>query len=148
MNPIVEIKMKNILIGFLFLVSGVASATGLDSPKDTRALSDKIIGHFVKTEFQEGLNIAKQYWPLPEVEIDGLANKISTQWPIVDQRFGKPTGYEFIKEEKIGHSFVRYYYLHKFQNHAIYWRLTFYKPVDTWVVNGITFLDSLDQLFE
>lgn len=32
--------------------------------------------HFVKAEFQEGLNLAKKYWPIPEVEIDGLANQI------------------------------------------------------------------------
>jgi len=103
--------------------------------------------HFVREEFIKGLDIAKAHWPLPPVEIDGLANQIKTQWSIVRQRFGKPAGIELIKEERIGTSFVRFYYLHKFENHAIYWRFTFYKPKKIWKINGITFKDDLDFLF-
>jgi len=36
----------------------------------------------------------------------------------------------------------------KFENHAIYWQFTFYKPKDKWLVNGVQFLDSLDILYE
>ncbi len=140
--------MKMIFAAILFFLSASALSADLDSPKEAKATSDKIIGHFVKGEFQKGLDIAKDYWPLPKIEIDGLANQISTQWPMVEQRFGKPTGYEFVKSENLGDSFVRYYYLHKFQNHAIYWQFTFYKPSDKWVFNGVTFLDTLDLLFE
>jgi hypothetical protein len=116
--------------------------------KQTRELSDKIVEMFINKKFKEGLALAKPHWPLPEVEIDGMANQIETQWPIVDQRFGKSTGYEQVREEKIGNSFIRYFYLHKFQNHAIYWQFTYYKPADTWKVNGVQFLDSLDVLYE
>ena len=103
--------------------------------------------YFLKAEFVEGLNIAKVYWPLPPVEIDNLANQIITHWAIVKQRFGKPTGMEFIQEERLGKSFVRFYYLHKFENHAIYWRFTYYKPKNEWKINGITFKDNLEFLF-
>ena len=103
--------------------------------------------HFLKSEFVKELDVAKAYWPLNPVEIDGLANKINTQWSIVQQRFGKPTGTEFIKEERLGTSFVRFYYLHKFENHAIYWKFTFYKPKNEWKINSITFKDNLEILF-
>ena len=103
--------------------------------------------HFLKAEFVEGLDMAKAYWPLPPVEIDGLANKINTQWGLVQQRFGRPTGIEFIQEERLGKSFVRFYYLHKFENHAIYWKFTYYKPKNEWKINGITFQDNLEFLF-
>jgi len=131
----------------LFLAQSVY-AEGLKELSETKSLSDKIMQHFIKEEFKTGLGIAKKYWPLPEVEIDSLANTINTQWSIVRQRFGSPSGTEFIGQEKVGKSFIRYYYLHKFQNHAIYWRFTFYKPKDVWKVNGITYKDDLDFLFE
>ena len=130
------------------LMSGSAFANTLNSTNETRQLADKIVDHFVKKEFKEGLALAKPHWPLPEVEIDGLANQITTQWPIVDQRFGVSTGKEFIREEKLGNSFIRYYYLHKFQNHAIYWLITFYRPTDKWKVNGVNFKDELESLFQ
>ena len=140
--------MKRIIGIVLLLIASVAFADSIDSIKETRSIADEMINHFVKKEFQKGLALAKPHWPLPEVEIDSLANKIATQWPILDQRFGQATGQEFIREERIGKSFVRYYYLHKFQKHAIYWQITFYRSSDKWQINMVTFKDSLEPLFE
>jgi hypothetical protein len=140
--------MRTLIIVLSLIVAQSASAEPLKDIKETKALSDQIMQHFIKAEFVEGLDLAKSHWPLPPVEIDGLANNINTQWSVVQQRFGKPTGLEVIKEERLGRSFIRYYYLHKFENHAIYWRFTYYKPKEIWKVNGITFKDDLDFLFE
>ena len=139
--------MRAWIIVLMIIVAQSASAASLNDISGTKSLSNKIMQHFLKAEFVKGLDIAKAYWPLPPVEIDGLANQINTQWSVVQQRFGKPTGMEFIKEERLGKSFVRFYYLHKFENHAIYWRFTYYKPKKEWKINGITFQDNLDFLF-
>ena len=139
--------LKACVIVLLIITAQSAYGASLKEISETKSLSRKIMQHFLKAEFVEGLSIAKAHWPLPPVEIDGLANKINTQWSIVQQRFGKPTGMEFIKEERLGKSFVRFYYLHKFENHAIYWKFTYYKPKDKWKVNGITFRDDLEFLF-
>lgn len=140
--------MKYILAISLFFLTQSVYADSLKSLSETKKLSDSIVQHFVKEQFETGLGMAKKYWPLPEVEIDGLAITIKTQWGGVRNRYGRTTGSEFLGEQKIGHSFVRYYYLHKFENHAMYWRITFYKPKDVWVINGITYRDELDILFE
>lgn len=142
------VSMK-ILIGLVFILFiNVSFAEPLKSFADTKILADKMVSNFVKKEFKQGIELAKPHWPLPEVELNGLVNQIQTQWPIVDQRFGQAIGKEFVKEERIGASFVRYYYLHKFQNHSIYWNIAFYKPKDVWIVNGVQFLDTLDILYE
>lgn len=140
--------MKFILITMLLLISQGVYAENLTTDMKAQTLTNKMLNHFTKEEFKAGLALAKPYWPLPEVEIDGLANQINTQWPIVQQRFGKATGFELVKTEKIGGSFLRYYYLHKFENHAIYWQITFYKPYKNWIVNGVTFQDTLEKLYE
>lgn len=138
--------MRFIFIALLAFIT--LNAAQLKNSDETLQLADNIMINFVKADFHNGLALAKPYWPLPESEIDGLETKIKDQWPIVERRYGKSTGWEFIKEERIGQSFVRYYYLHKFQHHVIYWRITFYKPIRHWVVNGITFKDDVDILFE
>ncbi|MDT0603097.1 hypothetical protein [Thalassotalea castellviae] len=138
-----------IVLGIVFvLLTGITSANTLNNEESTRVLSDKMIQHFYKKEFQKGIDLAKPYWPLAPVELDNLVNTIKGQWPVVDQRFGEATGTDFIKTEKIGSSFIRYYYLHKFNNHAIYWQITFYKPKNEWKVNNLMYLDTLDPLYE
>ncbi|GAA0396450.1 hypothetical protein GCM10009133_01920 [Cocleimonas flava] len=133
---------------FLSFASGVIHAKELKNQIDTKALADKMVGHFIKKEFTEGMAVAKPHWPLPKVELDNLIKTIEKQWPIVDQRFGQAVGLEMVSKEKIGDSFLRYYYLHKFNNHAIYWKITFYKPEKNWVVNGVSFKDNLDILYK
>ena len=134
---------------FLILLSvttSVNSAT-LSTPDEAKSFSFKVMNLFLNEKFDEGLNISKTYWPLPPVEIDSLANTIKQQWPIVKQRFGKSTGVELVKKEKIGKSFIKFYFLHKFENHALYWTFSFYKPKKTWKINSITYKDDLEILF-
>ncbi|MCG7584856.1 hypothetical protein [Photobacterium sp. OFAV2-7] len=140
--------MRVVLGIMFFLFTGVATANSLSDEDSTRVLSDKMVQHFYKKEFQKGIDLAKPYWPAADVELDNLVNTIKGQWPIVDQRYGEATGTDFIKTEKIGSSFLRYYYLHKFSNHAIYWQITFYKPGNEWKVNTLVYLDSLEALYE
>jgi hypothetical protein len=139
---------KIILLVWFIVLANSVQAGGFKTEKECRSFSDTLMDHFVAANFQEGLNSAKPYWPLPEVEIDSMANQIKQQWPVVDQRFGKAIDKEFIKEKRLGKSFVRFYYLHKFEKHAIYWQIDFYKPHEEWLINHITFLDKLDSLFE
>jgi len=139
--------MKYLLVVSLFFSMGFTSADNIASKKEARLLADKMVSHFIKEEFSEGMAIAMPHWPLPKVELENLINKIELQWPIVDKRFGKGVGMELVHEERIGDSFVRYYYLHKFKNHAIYWELTFYKPEKHWRVNGVSYKDDLDILY-
>ncbi|MCK4466627.1 MAG: hypothetical protein KAU83_13020 [Bacteroidales bacterium] len=139
--------MRAWIIVLMLIVAQSVSAATIKEISETKSLSNEIMRHFLKEEFTKGLDIAKEYWPLPPIEIDSLANQIKTQWSIVQQRFGKPTGMELVREERIGKSFVSFYYLHKFENHAIYWKFTYYKPKNEWKINAITFKDDFDFLF-
>ena len=133
---------------FIFAMSDAVNAKDLNSASGTKALAEQMMSHYIKKEFTEGMAVAKPHWPLPQVELDNLIKTIETQWPIVDKRFGNAVGYELAQKQKIGDSFIRYYYLHKFNNHAIYWKITFYKPENNWVVNGVSFKDNLDILYK
>jgi len=139
--------MKYLLIIIFTVIPLQSHADGFSSTTETKSFADKTMDLFIQKKFTEGLNAAKAYWPLPAVEIDGLINKIKQQWAIIDRRYGKTTGKEFIRTEKIGNSFIRYYYLHKFENHAIYWRFDFYKPRTKWKINAISFVDNLKILY-
>ncbi len=102
---------------------------------------------FGREDFDSGYGLLKPYWPIPVVEIDNVINQTKIQWPIVQQRFGKPIGSEFVKEEKAGASFVRLTYLQKFEKHAVRWLFVFYKPKEEWLINTVTFDDQVGRLF-
>ena len=144
-------KMRFIYFFSLFFAlltySSFVNAKTLNSVGETQALSEQMMGHYIKKEFKEGMAVAKPHWPLPKVELDNLTKKIEKQWPIVDKRFGNAISFELVETKKIGNSFIRYFFLHKFKNHAIYWRISFYKPEDKWVINGVSFKDNLDILY-
>lgn len=139
--------MNKIIKVIFLLISASAFSQGMNNVSDTRKLADSMVELFIQKEFQQAIDLAKPHWPLAKVELDVLVNQITGQWPIVDQRFGDAIGSEYVKSEAIGKSFIQYYYLHKFQNHAIYWKISFYKPKDIWVVNNLLFLDKLDPLY-
>ena len=114
----------------------------------TLALSNRMMETAMKKSPEAVFAQLKPYWPLDPAEIDGLASTARLQWQIVESRFGKPLGYELVATERIGHSFVRYVYLQKFENHALRWVFGYYKPKDSWLTNAFKFDDQLDQLYE
>lgn len=122
-------------------------AAGVQSSAEARALSDKASILFKDEKFAKGFALLKPNWPIPTVEVDSVVNQINMQWPIVRQRFGTAVGIEFAKEETIGNSFIRYTYIHKFQNHAIKWVFVFYEPKDEWLVNAVSYDDQYQTLF-
>ena len=135
------------LIVLLLAFSLTATAKGFKKESETKVFADSLMTQFIKGDFAGALNKAKVYWPLPAIEIDGMLNKINQQWPLVKQRFGKTTGKELVQTIRIGKSFIRYVYLHKFENHAIYWQIDFYRPLNEWQINQIIFLDNLNTLY-
>jgi hypothetical protein len=68
------------------------------------------------------------------VEIDGLANQMNTQWLMIQQRFGKSITTEFIKESKVGDSFIQYTYLAHVRQQ--------------WLVDAVSWDDGVQQLFD
>jgi len=141
--------MKNtFIIILLFTVSISANAKGFKTESETKSFANQLVSKFIQNDFKNALNSAKPYWPIPAVEIDGMLNKINQQWPLVKRRFGKTTGKELVQTKRIGKSFIRYIYLHKFENHSIFWRIDFYKPKNEWKINTLVFLDTLSTLYE
>jgi len=140
--------MKRILLALLLLVlPAVAGAETLRSEADTLALSRKMMDVAMTQPPGAAFAVLKPYWPMDPAEIDGQTSNAGIQWQVIEARFGKPLGYELVKTERIGQSFVRYVYLQKFEKHALRWRVSFYRPRDAWMTNNFAFDDQLESLY-
>lgn len=139
-------RILSTLLVALFMVQ-TASAEGIKDIPETRSVADKIIHLFQNGNFDKGVEYSRKYWSMPTLELERIANQLNAQWVPMKEEYGEPVGVEFIKASKLNDTFIRYYYLHKFQNHAAYWMITFYKPVDKWKLNGILFKTDPSVLF-
>lgn len=144
--------MKKIVLCVVLMTTSLA-AEKVPPPKtvgsvaEARKVADQTMNLMRQEKFEEGYATVKPYWPLPVSEIEDLAAEMKKQWPMVEERYGKPLATEFISEKKVGDSFVQFVYLQKFDRHAIRWTFVFYKATDRWMVNGVRWDDGVYELF-
>jgi hypothetical protein len=60
--------------------------------------------------------------------------------------YGKILGYEFVLEEQLSESVVRYLYFMKAEKMPITWEFYFYKPKSQWVLVNVMFNDQFNLL--
>lgn len=139
-------KILRLFLVFLLALPAAAMAEGLASLVEARKAADAAVALFGEERIVEGYGSLKPFWPHSPLEIDSMAGEAFMRWPMMKRRFGEFVGIEFVKEFRAGESLARYIYLHKFQNHAVRWVITFYRPTDRWLVNGIFMDDRIDLL--
>ena len=96
----------------------------------------------IKTAFEE----MKKYSFMPDSEMDSAYIGTQKQIDIMQNRFGKFTGYELVEQQLVSDSLVRFVYLAKCENHPLVWRFLFYKSEDKWTLNNFTWDDLIQNI--
>lgn len=140
--------MSRFLCLVLLLLPSTLLARDFKSESEVRVFSDSVMREVATGSLKSGFDkISSAYTVVPKVEIDGIVSQAMLQVPVMEARFGKSIGYEFISESRAGDSVLKYVYLHKFEKHAIVWQFVFYRPSQTWLLNSFKYSDSvLDEL--
>jgi hypothetical protein len=136
-----------VLVLTIIAFASFTHAKGLKNDKQTKDLATRATNLFGEEKIKEGFLLLKPHWPMPEAEIENLINQTEMQWSVVEKRFGKSISVEFIREERIAESFIKYLFMQKFENHAIRWEIIFYKPRDIWKMNMVKWDDKIHLLF-
>ena len=140
-------KLTNMLVLFFFFFSTCALAQELSSTNNTKAIAVKATTLIGENKIKEGIQVLKEFWPIPDAEIENLINQTEMQWSMIEKRFGTSIAVDFVREEKVSDVFIRYLFVQKFENHAIRWVISFYKPKETWKVNKVIWDDQIDSLY-
>lgn len=132
----------------LFLIlSSVTHADSLKSAAEARQLTDRVMTRLAAGDLEGGLRLAKPYLIIPEAEFEAMLGQAKLQRPAMSQRFGKSIGREFLREDKVGESFLRIVQIQKFEKHATRWTFIFYRGSEGWVLNTFHFDDNVRALF-
>jgi hypothetical protein len=134
------------VVVFLFLKAVVCGAT-LDSEEAASKLAEQVMAKVGAGDLEGGLLIAKPYFVMPEAEVNVVIEQAKLQLPLLQGRFGKMLGAEFVAERSLGKSLYQVLYLQKFEKHAMRWRFIFYSANGKWMLDAMNFDDKIQLLF-
>lgn len=138
-----------ILVFVLFvLVTTTVQAATLDSKEAARKLTDQVMAKVASGDFNGGFILMKPYLVIPESEFNVMLEQARLQLPVIQGRFGKIIGIEFISEKMVGKSLLQIVQIQKFEKHIMRWRFIFYNPEGKWVLNTFNWDDNIRSLFE
>ncbi|MBI5558270.1 MAG: hypothetical protein HY885_11600 [Deltaproteobacteria bacterium] len=140
--------MKIIIAVIFFLMTTSASAATLESKDAAKQLTDQIMTKVASGDIEGGLLLMKPYLIIPESEFNVMMEQAKLQLPVMQGRFGKIIGAEFIKEKSVGKSLLQIVQIQKFEKHIMRWSFIFYNPDGKWVLNAFNFDDKIQLMFE
>jgi hypothetical protein len=71
---------------------------------------------------------------------------VKTQTKSAMSLYGKPIGFEKIREDDLSPSVKRLVYVQKFEGLPVAWEFYFYKPHEAWLINTIRFKDQVASI--
>jgi hypothetical protein len=122
-------------------------ADTLASTAAARELTDKVMLLVSKGDLGAAIRQLKPYSVVPDAEIEATIGQMNLQVPLIRERFGQTLGSEFIKEDRIGDSFIRFTQLQKLEKHAVRWTFVFYRGSEGWLLNTFNYDDNIRSLF-
>ena len=117
------------------------------TPADLRMATDQIMEQVGVGHLEAGLKLLKPLTAIPEAEFDAMMGQALQQVPPLTLRFGATSGYEFIREDRVGENLIRLTYIHRFEKYAMRWIFYAYHGKNGWAINMFNFDDKIAQLF-
>jgi hypothetical protein len=139
--------MKYLAAAIFLFISTVAGAATLDSKEAAVELADNIMKKVVAGDVDGGFLLMKPYLIIPESEFTVMTEQTKLQLPMIQGRFGKTLGYEFVSEQMVGKSLLKVVHIQKYEKHIMRWNFIFYRPNGKWVLNTFTFDDNIRSMF-
>lgn len=139
--------MKYLFMLFVALFPGLLRAETLPTLAAAMEITDKAMNKVAGGDLEGGLKLLKPYLVIPPAEFDAMLGQATLQLPAISKRFGNSVGKEFIREDRVGDSLVRFIFIQKFEKTVIRWLFFYYKTPAGWVLNTFKYDDSLQLLF-
>ncbi len=134
--------MKTLILAALCTLSFACSAAAAPTPAErTEAFLAAVAGSDPDKAFDE-LFVESG---IAERKPEAVAT-LKSQARAAIELYGKPIGFEKIREEDFTPSLKRLVYLQKFAKYPVVWELYFYKAASTWTLNQIVFNDQVGGL--
>ena len=120
----------------------------LKDENELREMADKTTRLFKEMKFHEMYSYMKNYWPIPEAEIDNLENQTKSISLVILPRYGSTVGYLKLKEQRLKDFAIKITYIVLFEKHAVRITYIFYNSGKGWILNSFKWDDNFKEEFE
>ncbi len=141
------IRTLILVIALVFSHESGAQQSTLKNLADVKTFSEGFMGLVGSGKHDEAFKRARSIIIIPLVELDAVVAQANSQMPQIIARAGKPKGYEFIREQKVGESLIRHQYIARHERFAMRWNFVFYNTGSGWVLAEFKFDTNLSSLF-
>lgn len=125
-----------------------AQIQSLGTLEEVHAQADSSVQLMIAGNYDRAFSRLKPFWPLSPYQIDGLKQTTATQFPMLEETFGKMVGYEFIKSESVGSFGHAEHFLIKYEKNALRLYMIYYNNGKGWMVNSLQWDDRWDLYFD
>ncbi len=132
----------------LMAASGAAVAATWKTEAELKPFAESVMAKVAANDLAGAFKAMQPYAVAPEAELQSVALQSKAQREQYGARYGKPIGYEFIGQKKVGDTVVRLLFVEKAERHAMPWSFIFYKGPKGWTLNSFNWSDQLGVLFE
>lgn len=139
-----------VLFAVVLLIAGAAAAQAntLASEAECRILADNAVILMTQGKFSEAIKAIGPYTAINQEQLAKMGQQFSSQREKLLPVYGKRVAVEFIRQETVGGSMLRYLYLEKFENNALVIWFTFYRPEARWKILSFGWHDKPQTLFK
>lgn len=121
---------------------------GLGAKEEARKICDDFLQHINKSDVKAALKSIKPYISVPEKDFSEVIDEVVRQRTEMAKRFGKTLSIEFLQEESVKDTLLKYTYMEKYQIHVIRWSFIFYKPQEKWLLNSFYWDENIRVFFK
>jgi len=143
--------LTKLLVPFALLVVLSGSAAGqtkfLGNANDARASLDGIVGCIAASNYSCAWKELRPLSVLPAVELNAFEAQFNSQLGAVIRRFGEPLDLEFLHEQQLGTSLVKYEFLVRHEKAPVRWTFIMYRARKGWVLTDFKFDGDLQRFF-
>jgi hypothetical protein len=145
--------MLRVLVLALLALLAPLHASGqsryLNSPEEARKVAEGIAASVASGNFTGAFKELRPLSVVPPAEFDVFEAQFNSQAANLLKQFGSTTGYEFIREDRVGTRLVRYQFVVFHEKSALRWNFVFYKAEKGWSLahfhfdgNALTFFQN------
>jgi hypothetical protein len=144
-------KLRTLVLiasAFLLSVNAMAQTRFLTSPEEMRRAAEGIVASVAAGNFAGALKELRPLSVISSTDFDVFEAQFNSQQANMLRQFGSPSGYEFLREDRLGTRLVRQQFFVFHEKAAMRWNFVFYKAEKGWVLSHFNFEASALAFFQ
>jgi hypothetical protein len=123
-----------------------AQSRALESTEAARKASDGIISALAADSSSSALKELRPLSVIPSADFDVFEAQFNSQQANLLRQFGNPSGYEFLREDRLRSRLIRFQSLVFHEKAPLRWNIVFYRSEKGWVISHFCIRRQCDSV--